>query len=238
MSKAKKAVKTSVKAAASTQAAAKVQAAVAKALDYIKLSTVKRAEMQSALGIGLNAGATYINAGRVECGALDSTLDAIKAGKFVWADGDRVIVVKGAKGITARYGRVTTDGAFVEVIGTTGAKGILSTSIFGDKGELRVLTVKEFAALAQKGAQVRFTRKHDSQTFHGRAFGGLDGDIIGLVYGNAKSGMLIVDIETDANNIHNELVRGHVGGESDATAHAVTDRVLASVVKSGSRRGK
>jgi hypothetical protein len=198
------------------------------ALEYIAHTAATRAVWQAEKGVGLNAGATYVSR-YVERGALEASAKAVSEGKLTWKDAECVVVVTGNKGTSARFGRESKCGAFVECIGTSGARGVLAKSIFGTKGTLEVLSVADFAKRAAKGQAFTFTRNADKQTFTGRILrNSIDADVIALAYGAKDGRLLVVDIETDKFNVHNAEVRGHVDG-ADESALALTDAVITAV---------
>lgn len=204
------------------------------ALEYVVHNASTRAAWQAEKGVGLNAGATYVSR-HIEMGALKASAQAVSEGKLEWGEEEVGIIVSGNKGVSARFGRVSKCGGFVEVVGTTGAKGVLSVSIFGEKGTLEIVSLSDLAKLAKKGQAFTFTRSHDEQTFTGRILrNSLDCDICALAYGTDDGRLLCVDIETDKHNAHNTEMRGFVAG-GDETAIEQTDAVIA-LVAAGAKR--
>lgn len=216
-----------------------VKSEATKALEYVVTNGSNRATYQSEKGVGLNAGATYVNR-RIESGALARTVEAVAGGKLQWEAAESVLIVKGNKGHTARVCYVSKCKGFVRCIGLMGGTGVLALDIMGNEAEsggaVELVTMQELAKRIKGNALVTFTRSKDKAQFTGRTIGTtLALDVVGMVYADKGGRVHFIDVETDKSNVYNVEVRGFIGGEDKEAAGRV-DEALKALASGGERK--
>ena len=207
-------------------------------LSHLLTTVSNRALYQAEKGVGLNAAALFVSR-KIEVNALAATVKAVADKSLLWSDGEAVLIVKGNKGETARFGRISKCNGFFEAIGSSGAKGVVSLALLAgiEGASMEVVSVQTLAKRVAKNTAHTFTRSHDSMIFAGRIIGAsIAGDVCGMVYGDKSGRIMVIDIETDKNNAHNVKARGSIGGEA-AEKLELTDSALAMVASGEGRKG-